>query len=252
MSELGYDKLAVSRLMALRSQGVTPEYVRELEGAGYEGLPPPMLIAPALAKESLRSSSGAEEAASTKLKPEELMELRSQGVRAELLNAAAGPPVKRGATMASGTAHGCRPSSGVCLGGGDAGDWHWRRRRRPAVCAACGRPSAPHGASRRKAPRLSSALAPLRGGARRVELVAPGAPGELAGLDSRLHRRPSADVRFDWGATRARSAFEGRSRRAPGRALPNVHLQRGYIADMRRRGYADIDDEWRWPLSSTT
>ena len=44
LADLGYKGIELPLLIGLRSQGVTPEYVRGLKAAGYEGLPAPLLI----------------------------------------------------------------------------------------------------------------------------------------------------------------------------------------------------------------
>jgi hypothetical protein len=87
LSRLGYSGLSTGRLIALQAQGVSAEYVRELRAAGLEQdqLPVGALLAlraQGVTGEFVREMKGAGYEVSG---PEQLIELRARGARAPLL-----------------------------------------------------------------------------------------------------------------------------------------------------------------------
>ena len=78
-------RVLVPTLIALRSHGVTPDYVRELQQLGYRGLTAGMLIELRSHGVSAEYARQMREAGFRDLTPEELIGLRSQGVQPDLL-----------------------------------------------------------------------------------------------------------------------------------------------------------------------
>lgn len=66
---------------------------------------------------------------------------------------------------------------------------------------------------------------------------------ELAGLTTASVDAPSADVRFDWKRDAGTFGFEGRFQTGAGAGHFTFTPSAAYVADMRSRGYPDIDDE---------
>ncbi len=66
---------------------------------------------------------------------------------------------------------------------------------------------------------------------------------ELDGLTSAAMDAPSADARFAWKRDAGAFAFEGRFQAGAGAGHFTFTSSAAYLADMRSRGYGDIDDE---------
>lgn len=66
---------------------------------------------------------------------------------------------------------------------------------------------------------------------------------ELDGLTSAAMDAPSADARFAWKRDAGAFAFEGRFQAGAGAGHFTFTPSAAYLADMRSRGYGDIDEE---------
>ncbi len=66
---------------------------------------------------------------------------------------------------------------------------------------------------------------------------------ELPGLTATMLDAPSADVRFEWVRDAGRFALQGRFEAGAGAGHFTFAANREYVADMKRRGYGEIDDE---------
>ena len=67
--------------------------------------------------------------------------------------------------------------------------------------------------------------------------------GELEGLAAAQIEAPSADVRFQWKRDAGSFAFDGRFEKGDGAGHFSFTPSAAYIAELRSRGYGDIDEE---------